>query len=186
MEPGVGSRSNGLGRPAASRQPAGGAVWSIAMAGLSMVILAGVVLLPAYAELVHTDYQLRCLQAKLANAEAWTAVNERLIRDLPDDRVVIERLARSQFRWLPDNEQVMIDPKLDHSAAPRLVNVPAHPLPPRPRSAALTMATVVKNATTRNCLLLIAAAAMILSLLVFGPTRSNPGNNPGSTSAAIS
>jgi hypothetical protein len=145
-----------------------GAVAFAAFAGSALAILAAVVLLPAYAQLQQSEYELACLRTDVAHGEAWIAANERLIADLPGDAVVTRRLARSQLRWLPNDELVAVRDESHPPQPLELVSVPDQPRPAPPAGMLFSLASAVEPRSARLFLLACAAALMFAGMLVGG------------------
>jgi len=148
--------------------------WPALLTIFSLVCLAMAVLLPAYRDLVETQYELDCLRVKTTEAEAWIKANERLINDLPRDQVLAKRLARSQARWLPDNEVVVID-STDDGPDSQLISVP-HRLPPsRPDGPAVYLANIVTIPDVRRGMIVASAVAAMaaVSILLIRPAKRN-------------
>lgn len=159
----------GRGAHCRARGRSWASVGFVVMTGLSLAILAAVVLLPAYGKLAEAEFEMGCLRADVAEAEDWLATNERLIQDLPSDEVLARRLARSQSEWLPPEEIVVIDPVRHAAGPPQLVSVPPHPRPAKPAGLAIRLAKSLQTPSVRYGLLLVAAGAMLGGTLLFPP-----------------
>jgi hypothetical protein len=139
-----------------------------ALAGLALTILAGVVLLPAYARVEEAQYQRDCLQAGTADAESLIAVNERLIDALDNDEVLAKRLARSQYRWRPVDETTMANsgPPFAKQSAEALATITSARRPAKPNGWLLQIARRFQTPAKRRGLLLVAAVAMFAAMLL--------------------
>jgi len=178
MRPVFPAQTDGIARRRRGGHAAARLVGFLVLTGAALATIGGVVLLPAYAEMVQTEYQLRCLRADVAEAQAWIAVNERLIADLPYDPVITKRLAISQSGWLPDNELVVVPPGSGQTGPAPLVSVPRQPRPPQPSGTALRLAAGIDMPGARRYLFAAAGVAMLAAVLIFGPTRK-PGGGGG-------
>ncbi len=144
-----------------------------ALAGPALGLLAAVALLPTYAHLTDAKYQLDCLRAGIADAEALVETNQRLIRALIEDNVVPMRVARSQFGLLPEllphDEVVAVKTKPNGQPAdrPPLITFRRHRPPARPDGLLLRLAGKLQAPSKRRGLLLLAACAMLVSMLLF-------------------
>ena len=150
------------------------------MGSLSLAILAGVVLLPPYARLTEARYQRDCLQARLADQQTLIAVNDRLIRALPQDDVMTRRLARSQSEWIPADEAVAIDldPARRRFAPSQIVTVTPHPRPAEPDGWVVQMAAKLQVPARRAALLLLAGVYMLVALFLYAPREKHRRAHP--------
>ncbi len=142
----------------------------IALAGMATTILAGVVLLPIYGQFVKGCYERDCLQAGNSDAENLITAQDRLIDALDTDEVVTVRLARSQSDWLPYDEAVVVEMTADGRTEPpgELVNIDRAARPAKPQGKLMQLAAKLESPNRKRGLLLLAAAAMITAMLMFG------------------
>jgi len=150
------------------------------LAGTSLAILAAVLLLPEYARLERTRYELAGWQAATADKEAQIAANERLKAALPDDRVLTKRLAISQHGLWPENEVVVATAAPTRRLPPGLVAPAPHPRPDRPSGWLMKVSERVSRPPLRRGLLLMAAVAMLAALFLFGPRHERDEQQPNS------
>lgn len=168
MAPQPGTRLNQEETPAGLLSAFGRAVGFATLAGMAIAVLAGVVLLPAYAQLADARYQRDCLQAGIADAEALTQANEELIQDLPLDDVLNKRLARSQSQLIPKDEYVAVE-KNATNPPPPLVSLEEYPKPLPPDNWALRAAERVQIPRIRRGLLLLSGMALLGAFFLFAP-----------------
>jgi len=185
MEPGI--RHSQIHRPAGAARgarpperscPPVRAAGFFLLAGAAVASLAGAVLLPAWARLAEVRYELACLRAEIADAEAQIAANDRLITALPTDEVLARRLAMSQNLYWPRNEIVVVDPNAPPAETPDVVCGPRHPRPPRPAGLLIRAGKKLEKASKRRGLLLLAAAALAAALFGFAPAQEARGHRP--------
>lgn len=144
----------------------------ITLAGMAVAILAGVVLLPAYARVENAKYERDCVLAYNQDARTLIRINDRLIQHLPDDDILTLRLLNSQQALLSGGE-VRI-PAADGPARPPDMVEPPRSAPPVPTDNAFTRAAArIVNPRTRRGLLLMAAGAIATAMLLFGPRRKS-------------
>lgn len=150
------------------------------LGSLSLAILAGVVLLPPYARLVEARYRRDCLQARIADRETLIAVNDRLIRALPQDDVMTRRLARSQSEWIPADEAVAIDldPAKRGFAPSQIVTVTPHRRPAEPDGWIVRTAAKLQVPARRVALLLLAGVYMLVALFLYAPREKHRRAHP--------
>ena len=89
--------------PAGLLFSAGRLVGFLLLAGAAVLLLAGVVLLPAWARLAEARYGRACPEARTADLEALAEAQERLIAALPKDEVLAMRLAIKQESLAPSD-----------------------------------------------------------------------------------
>ncbi len=154
--------SQGIGRAC------GRAAGFLMLAGAAMGILACVVLVPAYADMAERQYQLERSRADLAEMKSRTAYNDRLIADLPQDPVLIRRLAMSRLNHQPINAVVVAG-----ASAPSGVSLfatsPPHPHSATPSRWLMLAATRLRVPGLRRGLSVLAVAAMLAAMLLFCP-----------------
>jgi len=141
------------------------------LAGISLSILATVVLLPAYVSMSEAGYQRDILAARQRNALKLIDARERMIKALQeDDRQLLTRLVRSQFDLLPRNEVVVIDPSAPPQT-PQVYLLAESPLPSAHKGLISHAADKLKNDRTRRGLLLLSAGAMLAAMFLFSPPK---------------
>ena len=162
--------------PADEMSPVGRVLGFLLLAGAATASLAGVVLLPAYARTSDAVYDTACIRAEVADAEAQIAANQRLIDALTEgpgrkvDPVLVKRLAMNQSQFWPQYETVVLDPQAAVTAPPDIVTPPRTPRPPRPDNMFIRVADKFESPAKRRGILLLAAAALLAALFLFGPT----------------
>ena len=152
---------------------AGRMVGFLALAGTALAIIAGMVLLPAYAKMRYARYERDCQKVALAEMEATAAANARLIADMPSSPVLTKRLAMSQGELVPDKE--VIAPATRATRPPPDVILPVrYPRPDPPEGWLLTAAAKLQNPPTRRGLLLLATGSLLVALFLFAPPQPRP------------
>ena len=160
-----GTKADPNGNPHALSARLGRAVGFATLAGMALATLAGVVLLPARAQLADAQYQRDCLAAMNADARAVIAARQRLIDALPTDSVLAMRLARSQLEMLPAGEIVVVDPQ--RPAAEPLVSIDPTPRPDPPDGWLYRSGLKFQDPAFRRGSLLLAGGAMLAAMLLF-------------------
>lgn len=170
MAPRPGQRDNSQDPGSGWLETAGRFLGFLLFAGPAMLIVAGLVLLPAYKHHAQTQYGLACLQNKLDEAKQFIDGNKRLIRDLPNDEVLNIRLIMSQSSLTPINETVVYDPDMA-TRPPTMVNPAKLPAPPPPQGKLITLANRLENPNTKRGMVLVAVGAMLAALFLFSPSK---------------
>jgi hypothetical protein len=142
------------------------------LAGMALAILAGVVLLPAYAGLQQTRYQQACLAVRTEEARRTIRAYDRLIEAADKDPVLLQRLARSHLGAMPQDEYVVLDPDAP-AASPAVVRPVQLPDPAAPDGWLIRMAGRLEDRPFRRGVLVLAVAAMATALFLFGPPASS-------------
>jgi hypothetical protein len=148
--------------------PAGRLVGFTITTGIALVILGGVVLIPPYSDMVGAEYERDCQKTRIANMQALTVGNDRLIAAAEnEDPVLIKRLAMRQLGLRPGNEEVVTDSR---SSTPNgLIHLRLHPLPDRPKGWMIRAAAILKKPRIRRGLIVLVGGAMLVGLLVSSP-----------------
>jgi len=145
------------------------------LAGGALAVLAAVVLLPAYARLSGARYELGCLKANLADAEALIAANQRLIEALPEDEILTKRLAMSQLGLWPVDEVIVIDPVA--AGPPALIRPTRHARPAPPAGRLTSLAGRLERLPARRGLFGLAAGAILAAMFLFAPSEKRRKNS---------
>jgi hypothetical protein len=140
------------------------------LAGASIALFAGVLMVPDYARLQHAQYEQARQEASVADLQTLVQANDRLIANLPDDPVLVKRLAMNQYGLFPKDEQVVLDERSQRPPPPGMVVVDPRPRPAAPTGWFQETAERISNPPTRRGLLLLAAAAMFAAICLF-PAR---------------
>ena len=137
------------------------------LAGLSLALMAAVILIPQVARHHRTRHRLAYLENCVADTQKQVRANERLIAALPDDEILTERLAMSQLGLLPTNELVYEGQRrrLLRPIAP-IVKPTAQPQPPA-NAWLMRAAKRIENPGKRRGLLIVAFGLMTLALFMF-------------------
>ncbi len=139
------------------------------LSGLGVCIVAALVLVPAWADLARAKHRRDCVRAEIKQTEKLIAANERLIKALPEDRVLNERLAMSYLRELPENEVVVLDPEAPASPPPGVVQPAEAMLPAPPSPRLMHMAARLSHRPTRIGLFAMATGLIIVAFCLFPP-----------------
>ncbi len=143
-----------------------------ALMGMAMLILAGVLLLPAYARLQRFRHQRNCERLRLKEARATVRAKDRLIEKAPTDEVLTKRLAWSKLGMVPYNEVRAISPSSHPSAlVPGALSKIRYDDPPLPNSRLDILAAKLQRPGHRRGLLVLAASMTIAAMLIFAPRQ---------------
>lgn len=149
---------------------AGNAIGFLLLAGAGLTLLAGVVLLPAYAKLADARHAKRCLEADTADLKARIAADDRLIA-ARDDPVLWQRLAWCQLGLAPEGMVVSTDPDAPPRFPPGAASPPRHPRPEPPDGWMFHAGRKLQRAPLRRGVFLLGAGALFLAIVLFPVTR---------------
>ncbi len=151
--------------------------------GLAMLIIAGVVLLPAYADYKQACYERDRNAAEIADMSARAATRDRQIAEMPNDRVYTMRLMSSHEGLMPAGEVVQMDPYAA-AATPttETIRIRPHNRPEPPGGMLLRIANRLENASLRRGLCLLAALCLIAAFFCFAPPQKYARTTRGNTS----
>ena len=138
----------------------------LVLAGPAVVILAGVVLLPEYAQWKNDQYQRDLVAAQTADLETLRDVQEGMIDAATHDPVYVKALAMHLCNLWPTGEQVL-EAAAASGYTPGVAVLTPHPRPAPPDDPYLRVAAKVQNPPTRRGLLLIAGGLMLFAVLLF-------------------
>jgi len=155
--------------PASRLFAAGRLVGFVSLAGLAMLILAGLVLLPPYARWQQAEYEKECLATACRESEALITAQERMIADLPESEVLTKRLALSQGELCPENEFVFSRPDRPRRPPPDVILPIRYPRPAPPNGFLMQASVKLRNAGTRRGLLLLATGCLLMAMFLFAP-----------------
>lgn len=142
----------------------------VLLAGPALLIIAGVVLLPAYARLLDARHERDSLQAKNDNDEVLTVAYQRLIDAIPNDQVLAKRLAMREFGFLPRNERPI--PAGAHASPydAGLVQTTGRESPADPNGWASRTAGRLQSPVSRTFLLLFAIVTLLAAMMLSDPS----------------
>ncbi len=147
------------------------AVRFTAWVAAALGIFAGVLLLPAYAQLLTANYRRDCLDAELACAEKLIEAQDNLIAAGQTDVVLTQRLARSQLGLVPQTELVAIGPAGAKPRPPAVFSPQTPVYPPPPPGWIIAMGERLVRAPLRRGLMLLAAGALFAAMLLNTPSN---------------
>ena len=154
-----------------------------ALAGVSLAVLAGVVLVPPYARAVEAEYERRCLAARVRYEEAMVAAYDRFIAAAEYDEALNTRLAMSQLGLFPGDQVIVVD-RIGPPRPPGLI-IPVGRELPQPPSPKLTHAgRRLSDPRTQRGLLVLSAAAMAGAWLLLARRRREAGKRAGGLGAS--
>ena len=138
------------------------------LAGLAVIILAAVVLLPAYAKMEQVRYQRDLLACRYKDAQKLVAGHERMLKALEVDETLTKRLASEHFAVETPGEVVVADPKNPPQTTEVKLFSPTQP-PPPPDNWLIRAADKIQNVRTKRGMILLAAGAMLTAMFLFSP-----------------
>lgn len=158
------------GTRAEASPPAGPGRWVlfVVSVGAAMALVAGVVLLPAYAALRRAEWERDCLAAQARAARAEIAAYDRMLDAAPDDPVLTKRLAITQLGLQPRREKVVYEGSVPR---PAVLELPAEDAPTPPAAWVQTAASRLRRPRTRRGVLLLAAGMLSAALFGLFPHR---------------
>ena len=166
-------------RPSGVLFAAGRMVGYVLLAGMALAIMGAIVIIPPYTEMVVARYELGCLQASVQDAQDLVSANERLLAALPEDEVLITRLAMTQEPLLPGNHEVVRVPTQLDPIRPDLVRPGRNPRPAPPSGLLFQINARLANPGTKRGLFLLASALLGVALFLFAPpNRYRRGRSP--------
>jgi len=181
MAPRPGIKASPPGQP----EPLGSALARtlsfLLLAGLGLAVLAGAVLLPAYARLNRIIVERDRLAAANADDQDRIAAQERLIEAIPDDRILAKRLAMKHFGSLPRDEHVVAADDDLRAPPAGSVAIEPHPRPEPPDDWLTATATKITHSPTRLALVGVAVAALVASVFFTSAPRRRRKATPSNT-----
>ncbi len=140
----------------------------VMLSGAGVCVIAAVVLLPAYASRMETEYRRDCLRSENADRLAELAALEKLERDLRNgDEVLIQRHAESTLGLRPDSAIVDEYDLSETVSPPPLVRFRRQERPDNPSGVLIRMGQRLKNPATRRGLSLLAVAMLVAAMFLF-------------------
>ena len=141
------------------------------LAGAAMAILAGVVLLPLYAHNMALQHKLECRRLRIEGEKETLVAMDKFIDELRENEILISRLGRSRIGLFPNNEVVVLDTNPDGEIDPTQLKIKPVRYPPPPNNRAIEMGRKLESPPTRRGLLVLAAAMIVSSMLIFPSPR---------------
>lgn len=141
----------------------------VTLAGPAILILAGLVLLPAYARWQHAEYEKECLATACRESAAMIAAQERLIEDLPENEVLTKRLSLAQGELCLENEHVSSTIDRPLRPPPDVIPTIRYPRPAPPNDVLMRASVRLANPGTRRGLLLLAGGCLLTAMFLFAP-----------------
>jgi hypothetical protein len=175
---GVSGESGGLGRILSSLMQF---LAFCLLAAAALCLFGAVLLLPEYARLQKTQYQLACQQAGTDQLRALSKGYELAIAEVPQDAVLTKRLAMNELGYWPEDEVVVLSDRGPCRQSPATVVAPDIPAPPPPAGWVMTAAAKVENPPTKRGLILLSVLGLVAAVLLFpgGGRRRRPHADSG-------
>jgi hypothetical protein len=168
MELPPGIKDNPQEQPPGLMDSAGRFLGFLMFAGPAMLILAAVILLPAYKHYAFLEYEAACKQVLSDQTNLSLDCRSRVIHDLQENEVLTARYLMSQTSMTPANQTVVVDPSLP-PWSPMMINPIKLPPPPPPQGRLIQLANKLENPTTKLGLLLVMIGAGLAAVFLFGP-----------------
>ncbi len=180
MAPQPGTRDSEPARPESPASLAARTLSFVLLAGLALAILAGVVLLPAYARLNQIIVERDHLVAANADHQVRIEAQRRFIKAVPKDRILAKRLAMRHFGSLPRAEYVVAATEDLRAPQAGTVAIDPHPRPEPVRNWMTATAPKVARPITRRVLLTVAVVALVAAVVLTAAPgrRRKPRNTP--------
>jgi len=152
----------------------------VILTGAAMAILAGVVLLPVYTHNMDLEHRLLCKKMKMHGDRDTIAAMDRLIEEMKENEILISRLGRSRIGLFPNNEVVVLDSSTRGEIDPTRLKIEPTAFPDPPNNLAIELGRRLESPPMRRGLLVMAAAMMVSSMLIFpSPGTSRSSRTPG-------
>jgi hypothetical protein len=143
----------------------------VIMCGAGMAILAAVVLLPRYGELLKVERRNKCEALRVKEGEGTIAAKDRFGNALGSDEQLIRRLARSTM-GLKSNDEVVVK-SAPLAAGEKFIPVSlaaiSYPDPDAPDPRIMHLAGKLQQPNTRRGMLMLAGLMVISAMLIFAP-----------------
>ena len=147
----------------------------VLLTGAAVVLLAGVVLMPAYADYLEIRHERLTLDARNADMHAQLAVGERIIAAAGDDGDpnFMRRLAISQGEFIPTNQVAVASSGRTAFAGPDVVTPDPVDRPDPPPVWQIQIARKLSRQGTRRGMLLLSAGLLVVAGLIFHGSSSD-------------
>jgi hypothetical protein len=139
------------------------------LTGMSLSLLAAVVLLPAWGRYAVLRYQRDCKARDVREAEMTLAAMDRLLEDVRKDEVLTQRLAWSRLGLCPSGEVRVLPRDRRDETQPGSLSKIRLPDPPGPNGKLLGLARRTNESRRRRGMLALAGGMLIAALLLFTP-----------------
>lgn len=146
----------------------------VMLAAPAAAVLAGIVLVPQYAQLERLKHQRDCLAARTSEAQSVVIGYDRLIAAAREDETQVKRLAMSQLGMQPRNEIVVLDRDLPSATPPTLIVPAVQPLPPAPDDWIIRLEPKMTNPRIRLGLALLAIGCLTGAVFIFALPNTRP------------
>jgi len=143
----------------------------ILLAGFGLAIVAGVVLLPAYARLNEIAFERGCLGAANNDDQKRIVANDYLIRALPHDRILAKRLTMRHFGSMPRTEYVVAATEDLRAPAPGTVTIEPTPRPEPTDNWMIALAAKLERPNGKTILTILAFIALLAAVVLTGARR---------------
>ncbi|MCK5114506.1 MAG: hypothetical protein KAR11_07080 [Phycisphaerae bacterium] len=146
----------------------------VLLCGVGMGILAAVVLLPPYAELLRTRHNKECEALRLKEAERTIAAMDRYGEDVVSDPLLTRRQAWNTMGLKSENDVIVKSQNPDEKkTAPLTLSPIKYQDPPLPNPRIMHLAGKVQQPKTQRGMIMLGVLMVITSLLLFAPLRQH-------------
>jgi len=146
----------------------------ILLAAFGLAIVAGVVLLPAYARLNDIELERASLDAANQDDRKRIAARDNLIKDMPNDPTLTKRIAMRHFGSMPRTEHVVAATEDLRAPAPGTVYIEPTARPKKTENWITALATKVNRPNGVMTLTILAFIALLAAVFLTGARRRKP------------
>lgn len=143
----------------------------VLFAGPALLIVAAIVLLPAYQKMQMVAHERDCERQRIESYQQHIRKQQELLSRAPEDAQVTRVAAMEMLRLSPRNEVVVEDPTMPKIAVGTIFVTP-QAQPDLPSGWLVDMAGKIQDPATRRGLFLLAAVAMLAAVFLFAPPGS--------------
>ncbi len=140
----------------------------VLLAAFGLAIVAGVVLLPAYARLNEIEFERARLAAANEDDQKRIDAQNNLIDALPSDRILAKRLTMRHFGSMPRTEYVVAGTEHQDAPGPGAVTIEPTPQPERTDNWMITLAARLDRPDGTMLLTTVAFIALLAAVVLTG------------------
>ncbi|MBL7133785.1 MAG: hypothetical protein ISS78_06785 [Phycisphaerae bacterium] len=141
------------------------------LAAFGLAIVTGVALLPAYARLNEIALERDRIAASNKDDQSRIEAQDRLIEDLPNDRILAKRLTMRHFGSMPRDEYVVAATEDLRAPAPGTVYIEETPQPEPTEDWMTTLAAKLNRPNGVMVLTILAFAALAAAIILTNTPR---------------
>ena len=147
------------------------------VSGMALVLLAGLVLLPAWADMKKTELELQRNTVRLREAKETVQALDRMARDVQNDEILTQRLAGTRLGLYSPDEVIVRDPAkpVDN---PEILSEIRYPMPTQQEDFWLQAGAKLEKSGRRHSFMLLSIAMLISAFILFAPPTQKHGWRP--------